>query len=141
MRLRRVAMIAGATASATAMVMLSTGTAEAYSRSTTQSWSSEKGGSAFASVTLSSDSYSVSICDKGTADGYRAIVHLTKGSFSYTAQAANGSGTCGGNANGVSGWLPMPITGTYTLEACLRDGAGGADFNCRSTQFVHDGSM
>lgn len=39
----------------------------------------------------------------------------------------------------TNGWLNAPVQGTYTFEVCLRDGAGGMDFNCRKTQFYYLG--
>ncbi|MGV9700676.1 hypothetical protein ACWDTR_33575 [Streptomyces sp. NPDC003470] len=132
----------GSVASAAAVTLLAAAPASAYSQASVVSYSSTKGGWGTANAMLSSDAFWLRVCDRGTADGYRAVGRLTKGSFYVQRQAAGGSGSCvGGAQDGVTGgWLDAPITGTYTLTVCLRDGAGGMDFNCDSTTFYHDGS-
>ncbi|WP_406293510.1 hypothetical protein OG948_02745 [Embleya sp. NBC_00888] len=59
-----------------------------------------------------------------------------------TRHAAGGSGSCVGGAQdgATSGFLPQPFRGNYTMTVCLRNGAGGADFDCNDTRFYFDGS-
>lgn len=132
----------GSVASAAAVTLFAAAPASASTVASVASYSSTKGGWGTAHATLSSDAFWLRVCDRGEADGYRAVGRLTKGSFYVQRQAAGGSGSCvGGAQDGVtSGWLDAPITGTYKLTICLRDGAGGVDFNCNSTSFYHDGS-
>uniref|UniRef100_UPI00300B33CE hypothetical protein n=1 Tax=Streptomyces sp. PTD5-9 TaxID=3120150 RepID=UPI00300B33CE len=137
MRLRTLICATGTTAAAAAMAVLSTGTAHAYSEGSITSNTSAKGGWGAASTLLSTDGFSLRACDYGPPDGYRAVAHLIRGSYHVTSHAASGSGKC----NVEYGWLPQPPDGTYTLKVCLRDGAGGSDFACRSTSVHHDGSM
>ncbi|MFJ2647051.1 hypothetical protein ACIO1C_10030 [Streptomyces sp. NPDC087420] len=91
---------------------------------------------------MTSDGYFLRVCDQGNPDGYRVVARLVKGSFYDQTQNVGGSGSCvGGSEDGyTSGWLDSPITGTYTLTVCLRNGAGGMDFACDSRKFYHDGS-
>lgn len=137
--MKRVATLMTGLAAALTMTVSTADTAEAVDFSL-RTYSSTKGGYGTAFLTMSGDSYRVKVCDNGPADGYRVVVHLTKGAFYYTAQAAGGSGTCGGFGDSdTNGWLPSPQMGTYTFEVCLRNGAGGMDFNCNKTSFNFTG--
>ncbi|WP_416973879.1 hypothetical protein [Streptomyces sp. 4F14] len=86
---------------------------------------------------MSGSSFELVACDGGAGDGYRAVAYIWNNSgFSHYKHAARGSGICE-----TEGWeyLPSPAAGTYHLQICLRDGAGGSDFACRLTSFSCNG--
>jgi hypothetical protein len=128
----RVSTIIGGVTSAAALIVLATSPAHALTKQSVKSYTSSKGGYGEAKVTMTGSVYELVACDGGYADGYRAVAYLEKSSTGFydSVHAASGSGVC--VTEGYE-WLPTPIRGTYTLTVCLRDGASGGDFNCRST--------
>jgi len=137
MRLRRIGTAAGVVMSAAAVAALTSGTAHAATYSI-QSGYSSAGGYGRGEVAMSGGSYKLVACDGGTGDGYRAVAFIwnnSTGLYDYK-HAARGSGVCE-----TEGWeyLPSPTPGTYYLQICLRNGAGGADFACRTTSFYYNG--
>ncbi|MGW1996506.1 hypothetical protein [Embleya sp. NPDC001921] len=143
-RMARLAVPAGVVATGLALTLLAAAPASAYASHTVYSEHSAKGGYGTSSAFLTGEDFWLRVCDKGTADGYRAVGRLSKDgtSWSVTQHAANGSGSCvGGSQDGTtSGFLPQPFRGNYTMTVCLRNGASGADFNCNDTSFYFDGS-
>lgn len=103
-----------------------------------------KGGYGTANAYLTGEYFWLRVCDKGPTDGYRAVGRLSKDGTSWkvTQHAAGGTGSCAGGAEDgwTSGFLPQPFRGNYTLRVCLRDGAGGTDFNFNDTRFYYAGS-
>ncbi|MFG3229844.1 hypothetical protein ACGF07_34365 [Kitasatospora sp. NPDC048194] len=144
MRMARLAVPVGSVGAGLALTLLAAAPASAYANHTVYSERSSKGGYGTANAFLTGEFFWLRVCDKGTADGYRAVGRLSKNgtSWSATRHAAGGSGSCvGGSEDGVtSGFLPQPFEGTYTLSVCLRNGASGADFACTDTTFYFDGS-
>ncbi|MGW1659094.1 hypothetical protein [Streptomyces atratus] len=144
MRIARLASSAGAAATGLALSVLAAAPASAYANMTVYSIPSAKQGYGTANAFLTGEYFWFRVCDKGPTDGFRAVGRLSKDgtSWSLTRHAAGGSGSCvGGSQDGwTSGFLPQPFRGYYTMTICLRDGAGGQDFNCNDTPVYHDGS-
>ncbi|MFF4753261.1 hypothetical protein ACWD5R_26750 [Streptomyces sp. NPDC002514] len=144
MRTARWAVSAGGAATGLALILLAAAPASAYADHTVYSERSAKGGYGTSNAYLTGEYFWLRVCDRGTADGYRAVGRLSKDgtSWSVTRHAAGGSGSCvGGTEDGAtSGFLPQPFRGNYTLTVCLRNTASGADFNCNDTAFYYDGS-
>ncbi|MER5515172.1 hypothetical protein [Streptomyces sp. NPDC002763] len=137
MRLRKIGTAAGVVMSAMAVAVLTSGTAHAATYSI-QSGYSSPGGYGRAEVSMSGGSYNLVACDAGPADGNRAVAYIwnnSTGFYDYK-HAASGSGVCE-----TEGWeyLPSPTPGTYYLQICLRNGASGADFACRTGSFYYNG--
>ncbi|MFM9444610.1 hypothetical protein [Streptomyces acidiscabies] len=137
MRLRRIGTTAGVVMSAMAVAALASGTAHAATYSV-KSANSAAGGYGRAEVSISGSSYKLVACDGGTGDGYRAVAHFwnTSSGFYDYKHAARGSGVCE-----TEGWehLPSATPGTYYLQICLRDGAGGSDFACEMMSLYYNG--
>ncbi|MER8073641.1 hypothetical protein ABTZ59_36000 [Streptomyces sp. NPDC094034] len=144
MHTARLAASAGAAATGLALTVLAAAPASAAANMTVYSLQSAKGGYGTANAFLTAEYFWFRVCDKGTADGFRAVGYLSKDgtSWSLTRHAAGGSGSCvGGSQDGTtSGFLPQPFRGYYTMTVCLRDGADGNDFNCNDAPVYHDGS-
>ncbi|MFE7424782.1 hypothetical protein [Streptomyces sp. NPDC057545] len=143
MRVARLAASAGAVTTGLALTLLAAAPASAYVDHTVYTVPSAKNGYGTANAFLTGEDYWFKVCDRGTADGYRAVGRLSKDgtSWSVTRHAAGGTNTCvGGPEDTTSGFLPQPFEGYYTIKVCLRDGANGADFNCNSSRVYFDGS-
>jgi len=64
-------------------------------------------------------------CDEGEPDGLRTIATLRVDGIVHTTHAARGTGTC--DIRTISG---LRAGASYTLTACLRNGANGSNVYC-----------
>ncbi|CAM5236723.1 hypothetical protein GCM10010329_61410 [Streptomyces spiroverticillatus] len=119
-------------AGAALLTSLTVALAPAAHAASVSSGTSAKGGYAIADV---SDLGYLYVCDEGAKDGLRAVAHFypEPGRGQYLqVQDADGSN----NGCGPSRQLGLPRGVTYSLVACLRDGANGSDMYCRTTTGV-----
>ncbi|MFJ7908996.1 hypothetical protein [Kitasatospora sp. NPDC096204] len=114
------AILAGSTAIA---IGLSVALAPSASAAT-YSGTSPKGGYGVAEISHTRSFYA---CDLGNPDGFRVVAHLWPDGYNYRwVQDADGSN----NGCGTPLQLTLPVGTTYTIQVCLRDGAGGIDTYC-----------